>query len=105
MRKTTQIRNNRQTMVLRKLNAAIFAIVGFCLSLPFVIDMIFTAHQAIMPLSTILFILIFIPGLPMFFFGMLGLVINRPYSSNSSNIEGDLGRIRHAVETDNQTRR
>ncbi len=92
-------------MVLRKLNAAVFAIVGFCLSLPFVLDMIFMPRSVVMPLYTILFILMLIPGLPLFFFGMIGLVVNRANNPNSSSIEGDIGRIRHAVETERMNRK
>ena len=92
-------------MTLAKINAVVFAIVGFCLSLPFVLDMIFSAHSVIMPLSTILFILLFIPGLPLFFFGMLGIVINAAHNPNGSSIEGDLGRIRYAVEQERMDRK
>jgi len=105
MRKTTKTRNYRSRRAIAKLNAVIFAIVGFCLSVPFVLDMIFGGASVIMPLHTILFILMFIPGAPLFFFGMLGIVLNRANTNSGSSIEGDLGRIRHAVEQDRMERK
>lgn len=106
MRTQTSYKTYKQRKRISRITGLIVCIVGFILSLPFVLDMIFTATTAVMPLSTIIYILLFIPGLPMFMFGAIGaLFAGNQGTASASTVEGDLGRIRHAVETDRFTRR
>lgn len=103
------IRANRDfkgKMLLSKITAIVIGVVGFIISLPFAYVMMFGEHQPYMSAGRAFAILLVMIGLPMFFGGIIGFFIGgKSGITYGSTPETDMGRIRHAVETERMTRK
>lgn len=93
--------------VMTRFVSIILLVSGFILCQPFfwiVLMSETTFHYITLPV--LLMIVSFIFGLPMFFAGIVGMLVgNKSNYSASSYNDHDVSRVRHAVETDAMNRR
>lgn len=103
------IRNNKDfkgKKLVSRITAIIIGVVGFLLCQPFIwAVMIFGEHEPYMSFARFIYVCIFILGLPMFFYGIIGLLTAGHTLGSASTDASDLGRIRHAVEMERMGRK
>ena len=101
MRQKTLKYRPRRASAVSFVAAIIFSIIGFLISLPFIVIVIFLGSQFhFITFYIALMLLGFVIGGPMMVFGVISLLIGNKNTGSSSTAELDLGRIRYTVETD-----
>lgn len=94
-------RGDKGHVAFRFMAGLAFAIAGFFLFQPFFWNVIvFGSNYHYMTWSVLLMIVGCIVGLPMFFGGIIAMLMGNSNASPSTYGDHDMSRIRHAVETE-----
>ena len=96
-------RNFNGKRLVTRVVAIVISIIGTIICLPFIYHVGFASHEPYLSLFKFFSIIMFMAGLPMFFYGIIGFFaagksgVNN-LTSQSSDI--DVARIRYAAETE-----
>lgn len=107
--KTIRItRDFRGKKLVSRITAIVIGVVGLIACIPFAYIVMFGAHEPYLSFGRFIAIILVTLGLPSFFYGIVAFLIAGKSGTrmvNTSTMDTDLARIRHAVETDRMTRK
>lgn len=89
-----------------KIKASIAGIIGILMAIPFTLHMMFTEQHPYMTSWEFLWTCMMIVAAPLIVYGIVKFLQGgKTYTHTGDTTSTDLGRIRHAIETDRMTRR